>query len=69
MPVSDAEAYHITEFLDMLPSRTEAYALLGDVVESTGVDPDLANLVLQHLCVVNSSHRGLVDEYISRTGR
>jgi ankyrin repeat protein len=49
--------------LDMLPSRATALGLLEDVVDATGLNADLADVVLYHRYVFDSRHCGLAEEF------
>ena len=55
-------ATHVA-LLDMLPSRATALGLLEDVIDATGLNADLADVVLYHRCVFDSRHCGLAEEY------
>lgn len=48
----------------MLPSREVALGHLADIAEATGLIPDLADVVVYHLCVYSEEHDGLANEYL-----
>ena len=62
-PLSIARGDTLAALRDMLPSRATALALLEDIVDTTSLNADLADVVLYHRCVFNSSHCGLAEEY------
>ena len=48
---------------EMLPTREEAYAHLQVIIAVTGLNADLADLVLQGRCVFDNRHCGMAEQF------
>ena len=54
---------HCASLCTRTTSRAAALLYLADVADATGINADLADVVLYHRCVFDSRHCGLAEEF------